>query len=274
MSILNEIYTLYNGVNIPKIGFGTWQISNAAAYDAVSVALKTGYRHIDTARAYGNEENVGRAVRDSKLKREEVFVTSKLPAEIKGFKEAHASFEKTMRNLGFDYLDLFLIHAPWPWNDKGRDCTEGNIASWKAMEEMYKEGKIRAIGVSNFSVTDINAILDNCEIVPMVNQIRLYIGHMQEELTAWCREKNILLEAYSPFATGRILANESIGDLAKKYGVSAAQVCIRYLLQKDLLPLPKSTHANRIAENAEVGFTIREETMKTLDAIRQDFRHF
>jgi diketogulonate reductase-like aldo/keto reductase len=274
MSLLNETYTLYNGVKIPKIGFGTWQIGNADAYDAVSVALKTGYRHIDTAKAYGNEENVGKAVRDSKLNREDVFVTSKLPAEIKGYKVAHGSFEKTMQNLGFDTLDLFLIHAPWPWNDKGRDCTEGNIASWKAMEELYKQGKTRSIGVSNFSVKDITAILDNCEIVPMVNQIRLYIGHMQEELTAWCRKKNILLEAYSPFATGRILGNNSIEEVAKKYKVSVAQVCIRYLLQKEMLPLPKSTHVNRIAENADVGFTIREADMNILDSIRQDLRHF
>jgi diketogulonate reductase-like aldo/keto reductase len=274
MSLLSETYTLYNGVKIPKIGFGTWQISNAAAYDAVSVALKTGYRHIDTARAYDNEENVGRAVRDSKLKREEVFVTSKLPAEIKGFKETLASFEKTMFNLGFSYLDLFLIHAPWPWNDRGRDCTESNIASWKAMEEMYKEGKIRAIGVSNFSVSDINSILENCEIVPMVNQIRLYIGHMQAGLTEFCRQQNILVEAYSPLATGRILKSEAIREMAKQYSVSPAQVCIRYLLQKELLPLPKSTHANRIAENADVGFIIREDDIEILDSIRQDFRHF
>lgn len=269
MSLLSETYTLYNGVKIPKIGFGTWQISNAAAYDAVSVALKTGYRHIDTARAYGNEENVGKAVRDSKLKREEVFVTSKLPAEIKGFKVTHTSFEKTMRNLGFFYLDLFLIHAPWPWNERGRDCTEGNIASWKAMEEIYKAGRVRAIGVSNFSISDINSILDKCEIVPMVNQIRLYIGHMQEELMDFCRRHNILVEAYSPLATGRILVNEVIRDVAKKYSVSIAQVCIRYLLQKDLLPLPKSTHANRIAENAEMGFIISDADMKTLDKMSE-----
>lgn len=267
MSLLSETYTLYNGVKIPKIGFGTWQISNAAAYDAVSVALKTGYRHIDTARAYGNEENVGRAVRDSKLKREEVFVTSKLPAEIKGFKETRASFEKTIRNLGFSYLDLFLIHAPWPWNDKGRDCTEGNIASWKAMEEMYKEGKIRAIGVSNFSVSDINSILENCEIVPMVNQIRLYIGHMQAGLTEFCRQQNILVEAYSPLATGGALKREAIREVAKKYNVSPAQVCIRYLLQKELLPLPKSVHADRIFENAEVAFAISDDDMKKMDSV-------
>jgi diketogulonate reductase-like aldo/keto reductase len=269
MSLLTENYTLSNGIKIPKIGFGTWQISNAAAYDAVTFALKTGYRHIDTARAYGNEENVGRAVRESNLTREEIFVTSKLPAEIKGFKEASASFEKTIRNLGFEYLDLFLIHAPWPWNDKGRDCTEGNIASWKAMEELYKEGKIRSIGVSNFSIKDINAILDNCEVVPMVNQIRLYIGHMQEELTEFCRLHNILVEAYSPLATGRILNSKEILEMAKQYKVSVAQVCIRYLLQKELLPLPKSTHESRIAENAKVEFTIREDDMKKLDAISE-----
>lgn len=274
MSLLSETYLLYNGVKIPKIGFGTWQIGNVAVYDAVLVALKTGYRHIDTARAYGNEENVGRAVWDSKLKREEVFITSKLPAEIKGFKETHASFEKTMSNLGFSYLDLFLIHAPWPWNDRGRDCTEGNIASWKAMEDLYLKEKIRAIGVSNFSITDINAIIKNCQVVPMVNQIAIYIGHLQDDLTEYCRQRNILVEAYSPLATGHILKSEIIREIAKQYGVSPAQVCIRYLLQKDLLPLPKSTHPNRIVENTEVGFTILEADMKSLDSIRQDLRHF
>src|ERR1035437_8744610 len=160
---------------------------------------------------------------------------------------------------GFDYLDLFLIHAPWPWGEKGSDYTEGNIASWKAMEELYKEGKIRAIGVSNFSESDIQAILDHCEIVPMVNQIRLFPGHMQEDLTTFCRKHNILLEAYSPLATGRILDNTKIMDIEKKYKVSVAQICIRYLLQIDLLPLPKTIHPAWIAENAAVDFVIGDE---------------
>jgi diketogulonate reductase-like aldo/keto reductase len=272
MSLLNETYTLYNGVKIPKIGFGTWQISNTEVYDAVASALKAGYRHIDTARAYGNEENLGKAIRDSKLKREEIFITTKLPAEIKGFEEAHDSFDKSIRRLGITYLDLFLIHAPWPWNDKGRDCTEGNIASWKGMEKLYKEGKIRAIGISNFSTTDIDAILNNCDIVPMVNQIAIFIGHTQDALTEYCRQHNILVEAYSPLATGSALKSEEIRKMAQKYGVSPAQICIRYLLQKDLLPLPKSTHQKRITENAEVGFTIRDDDMKTLNAITRDFR--
>jgi diketogulonate reductase-like aldo/keto reductase len=272
MSILNETYTLYNGVKIPKIGFGTWQISNTEAYDAVASALKAGYRHIDTARAYGNEENIGKAIRDSKLNREEIFITTKLPAEIKGFKEALDSFEKSVRKLGITYLDLFLIHAPWPWNDKGRDCTEGNIASWKGMEKLYKEGKIRAIGVSNFSTTDIAAILNNCEIVPMVNQIAIFIGHTQDVLTEYCRQHNILVEAYSPLATGSALKSEGIRKMALTYGVSPAQICIRYLLQKDLLPLPKSTHPGRITENAAVGFTIQNADMKILDVIIPDFR--
>lgn len=267
MAILSETFTLVNGIKIPKIGFGTWQISNAAVYDAVSVALKTGYRHIDTARAYGNEENVGKAVRDSGLKRDEVFITSKLPAEIKGFKEAHVSFDKTIRNLGLPTLDLFLIHAPWPWNEMGSDHTAGNIASWKAMEEIYKEGKARSIGVSNFSESDIQAILDHCDIVPMVNQIRLFPGHMQQDLTKFCRNHNILLEAYSPFATGRILNHEALLKIAVKYKVSVAQICIRYLLQKELLPLPKTTHPNRIVENAAVDFVIAETDMEALDSV-------
>jgi len=272
MSILNETYTLYNGVKIPRVGFGTWQISNAEAYDAVTFALKAGYRHIDTARAYGNEENIGKAIRNSKLDREEIFITTKLPAEIKGFEEAIDSFEKSVRRLGITYLDLFLIHAPWPWNDRGRDCTEGNIASWKGMEKLYREGKIRAIGISNFSTSDIDAILNNCEFVPMVNQIAIFIGHTQDALTEYCRHHNILVEAYSPLATGSALKSEEIRKMAQKYGVSPARICIRYLLQKDLLPLPKSTHPERIAENAELEFTIRDEDMRTLDAMIPDFR--
>jgi diketogulonate reductase-like aldo/keto reductase len=272
MSVLDETYDLYNGLKIPKIGFGTWQISNNEAYDAVASALKTGYRHIDTARAYGNEENVGKAIRDSKLKREEIFITTKLPAEIKGFEEALDSFDRSVKRLGTHYLDLFLIHAPWPWNDIGRDCTEGNIASWKGMEKLYKEGKVRAIGISNFSITDIDAILNNCDIVPMVNQIAIYIGHTQDALTEYCLQHNILVEAYSPLATGKALKSEEIGNVAQKYGVSPARICIRYLLQKNLLPLPKSTHLKRITENTEVGFMISDEDMKTLDSISRDFR--
>ncbi|TWT00522.1 aldo/keto reductase [Planomicrobium sp. CPCC 101079] len=260
-------FTFHNGVKIPNIGFGTWQIPNEEAYAAVTTALENGYTHIDTALAYQNEENVGKAVHDFQLAREDVFITSKLPAQIKGYDETLQAFDETISNLGVDYLDLYLIHAPWPWTEIGKDCTEGNIQSWKAMEQLYNDGKIRAIGVSNFSESDIQALLDECEIVPMANQIPFYIGRDQESLLAFCNQHNIVVEAYSPLATGQILNSPPILEMAKKYDVTPAQLCIRYCLERGTLPLPKSTNESRIAENSQLDFSISEEDVRTLGTI-------
>jgi len=264
-------FTFHNGVEIPNIGFGTWQIPNEEAYAAVTTALKNGYTHIDTALAYQNEENVGKAVRDFQLAREDVFITSKLPAQIKGYDETLEAFEETISNLGVDYLDLYLIHAPWPWTEIGKDCIEGNIQSWKAMEKLYNDNKIRAIGVSNFSEQDIQAILDTCDIVPMANQIPFYIGRDQESLLAFFKEHGIVVEAYSPLATGQILNSPAILEMAEKYGVTPAQLCIRYCLERETLPLPKSTNEARIIENKQLDFAISPEDVKILDAI-EDIR--
>lgn len=262
-----DAFVFHNGVEIPAIGFGTWQIPNEEAYDAVTIALKNGYTHIDTALAYQNEENVGKAIKDFDIDRKEVFITSKLPAQIKGYDETLEAFAETSANLDVDYLDLYLIHAPWPWNEKGKDCTEENIQSWKAMEKLYLDGKIRAIGVSNFSESDIQSLIDACDIVPMANQIPFYIGRDQEQLLAFCKKNSILVEAYSPLATGQILNSPEITKLAAKYGVTPAQLCIRYCLDKDTLPLPKSTHEERIIENSQLDFSISAEDIEILDAI-------
>ncbi|AQQ52310.1 aldo/keto reductase [Planococcus lenghuensis] len=264
-------FTLHNDVEIPDIGFGTWQIPNEEAYDAVTVALKNGYTHIDTALVYQNEENVGKAIKDFDIAREDVFLTSKLPAHMKGYDETLRTFDGSLTNLGVDYLDLYLIHAPWPWDDIGKDCTEGNIASWKAMEKLYKDGAIRSIGVSNFSESDIQALLDACDIVPMVNQIPFYIGRDQKNLLEFCKQHNIVVEAYSPLATGQILNSPEIQDMATKYGVTPAQICIRYCLEHDTLPLPKSTNESRIIENKQLDFTLSPEDVQKLDAM-QDVR--
>jgi diketogulonate reductase-like aldo/keto reductase len=167
-----------------------------------------------------------------------------------------------------DYLDLYLIHAPWPWDEIGKDCTEGNIQVWKAMEQLYDEGRIRAIGVSNFSIKDLQAILDNCDIVPMANQIPFYIGRDQKGLLAFCQTHKIVVEAYSPLATGAILDSPEIKQMAEKYGVTSAQLSIRYCLEKDTLPLPKSTHEARIIENAQLDFNISPEDVAVLDAMK------
>jgi len=264
-------FVFHNGVKIPYIGFGTWQIPNKDAYDAVTMALKNGYTHIDTALVYRNEENVGKAIKDSGLSRDSIFVTSKLPAHIKGYDQTLRAFNKTLTNLGMDYLDLYLIHAPWPWNDIGKDCTKENIQTWKAMEQLYNDGKIRAIGVSNFSKEDIQALIDACDIVPMANQIPFYIGRDQKDLLAFCKKNEIVVEAYSPLATGDLLDSPEVMEMAKKYDVTPAQLAIRYCIEKETLPLPKSTHESRIIENSKLDYTISSDDVKKLDTI-QDVR--
>ena len=268
MAALQEQFTLSNRLLMPKIGFGTWQITDAPeAYAATSAALACGYRHIDTARVYGNEESVGAALRDSGIARSDVFVTSKLPAEIKDADEALASFATTMAAIGLDHLDCYLIHAPWPWHDIGRDCAAGNKAVWEALEAIHRSGRAKSIGVSNFNVADLEVILDGCSVRPMVNQIRYFIGNTQEEVVGFCRSEGIQVTAYSPLATGKILRHPDIRAVAERYGRSVAQLCIRYVFQKGVGPLPKSTHPQRIRENADVDFEITGADMALLDRL-------
>lgn len=266
--IKNEFFELHNGVKIPAIGFGTWQVKDGdEAYESTLWALEAGYRHIDTAHAYGNEASVGRALRECGIAREEIFVTTKLPSHIKTFDGAKEHFYESLNSLGLEYLDLYLIHAPWPWSNIGEDCTEGNIEAWRAMIDLYNEGKIRAIGVSNFAVKDIEAIVNATGVKPTVNQIRYFIGNRQDAITDYCQANGILIEAYSPLATGEIANHEKLADTAKKYGVSIAQLCIRYCIEKNTLPLPKSVHKERIIANIDLDFHIKKEDMDYLDSI-------
>ncbi len=275
MNVLQQSFVLKNGVKLPKIGLGTWQVKDGdEAYHSVLAALKHGYRHIDTAEGYRNEESVGRAIKDSGIPRNEIFVTSKLESHIKTYEGAKQAFEQTLKALGFEYLDLFLIHAPWPWSEIGKDCKEGNVLAWKAMEELYRAGKIRAIGVSNFDPNDIENILKHCEIIPHVNQIGFFIGLDQKKTLDYCETKGIVVEAYSPLGIGYLLSNPIIGEVAKKYEVSPAQICIRYCIQKNTAPLPKSTHEERIIQNTKVDFEIKPEDMAILEQIKGDPRRW
>jgi len=275
MKALNSFYVLSNGVKIPKIGFGTWQIEPGDnTYNAVTLALENGYRHIDTAEGYRNESSVGKAIKDSGLRREEVFITSKLESHIKTYEGAKKAFNKTLKALGTDYLDLFIIHAPWPWNEMGKNCDEGNVQAYKAMEELYMLGKIRAIGVSNFEIEHLKNIIKNCDIVPHVNQIGHFIGLDHKELIDYCEELEIFIIAYSPLGIGYLLQNEQIKEMAKSYDVSPAQICIRYLLQKGMAPIPKSVHEERIIQNTEVDFVIEDKDMVILDNIKGDPRRW
>ena len=266
--IKNKFYTLNNGVKIPAVGFGTWQISPGdEGYRACLEALKAGYRHIDTAFAYGNETSVARALLDSGLSREKVFITTKLPADIKTYDGARECFDASLKNLDTDYIDLYLIHAPWPWSNVGSDHTEGNIAAWNAMIDLYREGKVRAIGVSNFWVKDIKAIVDATGVIPAVNQIRYFVGNTQNEITEYCQANGILIEAYSPLATGEMVNHEALLPLAEKYGVSVPQLCIRFCIENGTLPLSKSVNEERLKSNLEIDFEISKEDMVYLNSL-------
>ena len=266
--IKNEFFTLNNGVQIPAIGFGTWQMADGEeCYNACLNALKLGYRHIDTAFVYGNEASVARAIQDSGFLREDIFLTTKLPADIKTYEGAREYFEASLKNLGTEYVDLYLIHAPWPWYDVGGDYTEGNIAAWRAMIDIYNEGKVRAIGVSNFHANNITALIEATGFVPAVNQIRYFIGNTQNEITDFCQELGILVEAYSPLATGALTEHEDLIQVARAYGVTVPQICIRYCIERGLLPLPKSINPDRIKANLDVDFTISKDDMEYLNGL-------
>lgn len=266
--VLQETFTMHNGIKIPKLGLGTWQTPNGEdAYHSVLWALEAGYRHIDTAMAYGNEESVGKAIKDSGVKREDIFVTTKLPAEKKGYEIAKECFEKSLEDLGLSYIDLYLIHAPWPWDKIGMDCTQGNLDSYRAMEEIYSTGKAKAIGVSNFEPKHLEPLLKECKVVPMVNQICFHIGLLQQETIAFCRNLDMQIMAYSPLGTGKMLQNAEICKMAEKYQVSPAQLCIRFCLQKDTVAIPKSTKKERILENKNVEFEIAQEDMEKLEKL-------
>ncbi len=264
--ILQETYKLENGVTIPKLGLGTWCIDNDKAAQAVRTAVALGYRLIDTAQAYKNEQGVGEGIRSCGVPREELFVASKVAAELKTYEAAAASIEETLKKMGLDYLDQMIIHAPQPWSefrDTKRYFAE-NKAVWRALEDAQAAGKVRVIGVSNFLQDDLENLLSDCRVKPMVNQILLHISNTDQELLNFCKEQHIQVEAYSPIAHGEALKNPVITQMAKKYGVSAAQLCVRYVLQLGTVALPKTADPQHMAENAAVDFVLTPEDMAAL----------
>lgn len=263
--ILNETYTLNNGIEIPKIAFGTWLMDDETAAQSVKDALDLGYRHIDTAQAYGNEVGVGQGLCASGLNREDVFITSKIAAELKDYDGALASINQSINDLAVDYIDLMIIHAPQPWAEfRKANYDQGNLAAWKALETALKEQKVRAIGVSNFEKDDLQNILDNGTIKPAVNQILVHIGNTPADLIQFSQDHDILVEAYSPIGHGEIFKIDAIKEMADKYKVSIPQLAIRYTLQLGTLPLPKSTNKAHIENNAQVDFEISAKDMDIL----------
>lgn len=269
MENLTTTFKLNNGVEMPWVGYGTYKTPVEETESVVSEALKIGYRHIDTAAFYQNEKGVGQAVRKSGISREEIFVTSKVWNSNRGYEKTKKAFEDTMRELDMDYLDLYLIH--WPANRKqyGDKAKSINAETWRAMEELYMEGRIKAIGLSNFLSHHIDELLETAKIKPMVNQIELHPGWLQPEVVEYCHRNDIVVEAWSPLGRNTILNNETLLDIANKYGKSVAQICLRWVLQHNVVPLPKSVTPSRIKMNTEIfDFILDEKDMKVMDSLR------
>ena len=262
-----EMKKLSNGVEVPVIALGTWFIDDDKAADAVRTAVQIGYRHVDTAQAYGNERGVGEGIRTCGVPRGQLFVTSKVAAEHKTYEAAAASIDKTLADMGLDYLDMMIIHSPQPWdkvNQSDDRYVEGNRAAWRALEDAYKAGKLRAIGVSNFLQTDIESLWETAQIKPMVNQVLCHISNSPLELIDDCQKKGIVMEAYSPVAHGEALKNKAIAAMAEKYDVTIPQLCIRFDIQLGMIVLPKTANAEHMKTNVAVDFVITDEDMETL----------
>ncbi|WP_313128868.1 aldo/keto reductase [Anaerocolumna sp.] len=264
---LSSTLTLSNGVKIPCIGFGTWKMPDEVVEEAVSNAIACGYRHIDTASAYFNEVGVGKGIKKSGIKREDLFITSKLPNAQHGYENTLASFHESLKLLDLDYLDLYLIH--WPVVEEQKDRYEEDILeTWRAFEKLYEEGKIRAIGVSNFMIEHLEILIKNAKIKPMVNQVQLNPQCTEEKLRAYCREHSICVEGWSPLIQGKAFEREILQDMARKYNKTIAQICVRFVFQLGAIPIPKSSNPDRIVNNGDIfNFEISEEDMKAIASL-------
>lgn len=272
MKTLETVWNLGNGRAIPSLGLGFWQVSREDAERVVLDGFEVGYRHIDTAIAYGNEEEIGIALSRVSLPRESYFLTSKIPAQIKTYVEAKQAIEDSLTRLRTPYLDLMLIHAPKPWSEmrdpsKPYRYEKENLEVYRAMEEAYREGKIRSLGVSNFNVHDMENIIAHASVPLMVNQIPCYIGNVDEEVIDFAKRNGILIEGYSPLATGQLVHHPDVQKIAEKYGVTIPQICIRFVYQLGALPLPKTTHKEFMESNAKIDFEISPEDMAVLRSI-------
>lgn len=266
MSIKKTI-TMHNGIAIPVLGLGTWFIDNDQAEKAVQQAVCCGYRHFDTAQAYGNEEGLGKGILSCGIPRSELFITSKIAAEWKSYDQAVSSIEESLRKLQLSYLDLMIIHSPQPWeavNQSNHRYSLENKEVWRALEDAYMAKKIRAIGVSNFLQEDLENILSSCRIKPMVNQVLAHIGNTPFSLIEYCRRHDIIVEAYSPIAHGEMLKNRTVKDMALAYGVTVAQLCIQYVLQLGLVAIPKTVNPDHMRTNADLDFMIQAADMELL----------
>ncbi|KRO03747.1 aldo keto reductase [Levilactobacillus paucivorans] len=270
MPTITDEFTLNNDLKMPKVGFGTWQTRpGKETYDAVTNALTAGYRFIDTAKAYQNEQSVGEAIADSDVAREDIFVQTKLPAESKSYDAAMADFESSLAALNLDYVDSYIIHAPWPWAQMGSNHDAENRDVWRAMQDIYKRGRAKAIGVSNFNSHDLENLLTwaGLTVKPAVDQIQYYVGHTQDTIVKTAKANQILVQAYSPLATGGLVDSPELERVAGNYNVSIPQLALRFVIQNGVAPLPKARAMAHVEANAKLDFEINDKDMAFLNRL-------
>jgi diketogulonate reductase-like aldo/keto reductase len=269
IEMMNDYLILSNGIKMPIVGFGTWQLkAGEETVLAVQAAIKAGYRHIDTAMIYGNEISVGQAIRESGIKRQEIFLTTKLWNDDQGYESTLKAFEKSLERLQMSYVDLYLIH--WPSVHQFPDYIQKNRDTWRAMEELYSAGKIKAIGVSNFMPEHFEALLETAKIVPMVNQILVNPGNQNREAVDYCQKKKVIVQAYTPLMKGEIFKMPLLQELSLQYQKSIPQIVLRWLLQKGIVSLTKSATLERIQANIDIfNFVLEDDDIKRIDGLDQ-----
>lgn len=269
MKTIYDTYELNNGMHNPCLGFGTFKSADGKNAEVLKMAIDAGYRYFDTASFYETETYLAEAIKDSGLKREDFFITSKAWKTEMGYENAKCAFNRSLENLQTDYLDMYLIHWPLP-EDGYKDWKQLDVETWKAMEELYCSGKVKAIGVSNFLPHHIDNLLQHCKMRPAVDQIEFHPGYTQEMTVAYCKSQNILVQAWSPIGRSSLLNNEMLQEIAAHYHVSVAQLCIRYAIQRGIVPLPKSSSVERMRQNQDVfGFEINREDMFRIGTMAQ-----
>lgn len=269
MKSIYDCYTMNNGIKIPCVAYGTYKTADGKSTDTIAEAIACGYRYFDTASFYETETYLAEAIQVSGLNRSEFFITSKVWKEEMGYEETKKAFARTLENLKTDYLDLYLIHWPKP-SPAYEDWKRLDLETWRAMEELYKEGKIKALGVSNFLPHHLENLLANCEIKPTVNQIEFHPGYTQEATVQYCQEHDIIVQAWSPIGRARMLNETVLIEMAERYHVSPAQICLRYAVQRGIIPLPKSSSKERMKQNQDLfSFSLEEEDMWRLTTLPQ-----
>ncbi|GAX02104.1 aldo/keto reductase [Secundilactobacillus silagei] len=271
MTTITDTFELNNGLKMPKVGFGTWQTKpGKETYDAVSNALKAGYRFIDTATAYANEQSVGEAIADSDVARKDIFVQTKLPGESKTYDKTMADFDRSLKALNLDYVDSYIIHAPWPWDQMGSNHDAENRDVWRAMQDIYLSDRAKSVGVSNFNSHDLENLLtwDGLTIKPAVDQIQYYIGYTQDSIVKTAEDNGIVVQAYSPLATGDLVNDSDLKRMADKYHVSIPQLALRFVIQNGVAPLPKARSMAHVKANAQLDFEISDADMAFLKQVK------